>query len=60
MSDIHTPSPDVIISVTITDADREVLETLSARYWKDDTTGILEHILTMYYDRLKTELECPE
>lgn len=60
MSDAHTPNPDVTVSITISDADREVLETLSERHWADDQTGILDHILTMYYDRLQRELECPE
>jgi len=55
MSDIHTANPDITVSITFTVADCEVLETLSARYWKDDTSGILEHILTMYYDRLQQQ-----
>ena len=60
MSDIHTPRPDVTIRVTITDADSEVLETLRDRAGLLDQTGILEHILNVYYDRLEVELGCPE
>jgi hypothetical protein len=52
---VHTANPDITVSITITDADREVLEVLSERYWQDDTSGILEHILTMYYDRLQQQ-----
>jgi hypothetical protein len=52
--------PDVTVSITITDADCEVLELLRERYSKDDHTGILEHILNQYYDRLEQEMECPE
>ena len=49
--------PDITVSITITDADRETLEILSERHWADDHTGILEHILNQYYDRLKTYQE---
>lgn len=59
MSDIHTPMPEVMVTITITDADRETLEVLSERHWEDDQTGILEHILSQYYDKLKTTLEQP-
>lgn len=57
MSDIHAPAPDVTLSITITDADRESLELLSERHWADDHSGILEHILSQYYEKLRTEME---
>lgn len=47
--------PDVTVSITITDADLEVLELLRERHGQDDHTGILEHILNQYYDRLAQE-----
>ena len=49
----HDPNPDVTISITITDADREVLEVLRERAGQLDQTGILEHIMNTYYDRLE-------
>ena len=49
----HDPNPDVTISITITDADREVLEVLRERAGRLDQTGILEHIMNTYYDRLE-------
>lgn len=55
-----TTRPDVTISLTITDADREVLELLRERHGQDDHTGILEHILNEYYGRLSTAWECVE
>ena len=54
MSD-RDPNPDVTVSITITDADREVLELLRERAGRLDQTGILEHIMTIYYDRLEME-----
>ena len=54
MSD-RDPNPDVTVSITITDADREVLELLRERAGRLDQTGILEHIMTTYYDRLEME-----
>ena len=48
----HNPNPDVTISITITDADREVLEVLRERAGRIDQTGILEHIMNEYYNRL--------
>ena len=48
------PNPDVKITVTITDADREVLELLRERSGRIDQTGILEHIMNEYYLRLET------
>jgi len=54
MSD-RDPNPDVTVSITITDADREVLEVLRERAGRLDQTGILEHIMTTYYDRLEME-----
>ena len=51
----HDPNPDVTVSITITDADREVLELLRERVGRLDQTGILEHIMTTYYDRLEME-----
>ena len=47
------PNPDVKITVTITDADREVLELLRERSGRLDQTGILEHIMNEYYQRLE-------
>ena len=52
MSELH-PNPDVKITVTITDADREVLELLRERSGRLDQTGILEHIMNEYYQRLE-------
>ena len=49
----HDPNPDVTVSITITDADREVLEVLRERAGQLDQTGILEHIMNTYYDRLE-------
>ena len=48
----ETPNPDVKISITITDADREVLELLRERSGRLDQTGILTHIMNEYYQRL--------
>jgi len=56
MSELN-PNPDVTVSITITDADREVLEMLRERAGKLDQTGILEHILNQYYDRLDLETD---
>ena len=53
MSELH-PMPDVKITVTITDSDREVLELLRERSGRLDQTGILEHIMNEYYQRLET------
>ena len=53
MSELH-PMPDVKITMTITDADREVLEVLRERAGRIDQTGILEHIMNEYYQRLDT------
>ena len=53
MSELR-PNPDVKITVTITDADREVLEVLRERAGRIDQTGILEHIMNEYYQRLDT------
>lgn len=47
------PNPDVKITITITDTDREVLELLRERSGRLDQTGILEHILNEYYQRLE-------
>jgi len=52
MSELR-PNPDVKITITITDADREVLELLRERSGRLDQTGILEHILNEYYQRLE-------
>ncbi len=52
MSELH-PNPDVKITITITDADREVLELLRERSGRLDQTGILEHIMNEYYQRLE-------
>ena len=52
MSELN-PMPDVTITVTITDADREVLEVLRERAGRMDQTGILEHIMNEYYGRLE-------
>ena len=52
MSELR-PNPDVKITVTITDADREVLELLRERSGRLDQTGILEHIMNEYYNRLE-------
>ena len=49
----QVPNPDVKITITITDADREVLELLRERSGRLDQTGILEHILNEYYQRLE-------
>lgn len=49
----HDSNPDVTVSITITDADREVLEVLRERAGQLDQTGILEHIMNTYYDRLE-------
>ena len=51
MSELQ-PKPDVKITITITDADREVLELLRERSGRLDQTGILEHIMNEYYNRL--------
>ena len=51
MSELR-PNLDVKITVTITDADREVLEVLRERAGRIDQTGILEHIMNEYYSRL--------
>ena len=53
MSELH-PMPDVKITMTITDADREVLELLRERSGRLDQTGILTHIMNEYYQRLET------
>lgn len=53
MSELN-PMPDVTISITITDADREVLEVLRERAGRMDQTGILAHIMNEYYQRLDT------
>ena len=53
MSELR-PMPDVKITVTITDADREVLEVLRERSGRLDQTGILTHIMNEYYQRLET------
>ena len=52
MSELN-PNPDVKITVTITDADREVLELLRERSGRLDQTGILTHIMNEYYQRLE-------
>jgi hypothetical protein len=52
LSELH-PNPDVKITITITDADREVLELLRERSGRLDQTGILEHIMNEYYQRLE-------
>jgi hypothetical protein len=52
MSELR-PNPDVKITITITDADREVLELLRERSGRLDQTGILEHIMNEYYQRLE-------
>ena len=49
----QVPNPDVKITITITDADREVLELLRERSGRLDQTGILEHIMNEYYPRLE-------
>ena len=54
------PNPDVKITVTITDADREVLEMLRERAGRLDQTGILEHIMNEYYARLETMANAKE
>ena len=56
MSELN-PNSDVTVSITITDADREVLEMLRERAGRLDQTGILEHILNQYYDRLGVEAD---
>ena len=52
MSELN-PMPDVTVSITITDADREVLEVLRERAGRMDQTGILTHIMNEYYNRLE-------
>ena len=52
MSELR-PNLDVKITVTITDADREVLELLRERSGRLDQTGILTHIMNEYYQRLE-------
>ena len=52
MSELN-PMPDITVSITITDADREVLEVIRERAGRLDQTGILEHILNEYYQRLE-------
>jgi hypothetical protein len=54
------PNPDVKITVTITDADREVLEVLRERAGRLDQTGILHHIMNEYYARLETMANAKE
>lgn len=49
----QVPNPDVKITIIITDADREVLELLRERSGRLDQTGILEHIMNEYYQRLE-------
>ena len=49
----HNPMPDVTVTITITDADREVLEVIRERAGRLDQTGILEHIMNEYYGRLE-------
>ena len=49
----HDSNPEVTVSLTLTDADREVLEVLRERAGQLDQTGILEHIMNTYYDRLE-------
>ncbi len=56
MSELR-PMPDVKITVTITDADREVLELLRERSGRLDQTGILTHIMNEYYNRLDLTME---
>lgn len=56
MSELN-PNPDVTVSITITDTDREVLEMLRERAGRLDQTGILEHILNQYYERLDLETD---
>ena len=56
MSELR-PNLDVKITVTITDADREVLEVLRERAGRIDQTGILEHIMNEYYNRLDLAME---
>ena len=51
MSELR-PRPDVTVSITITDADREVLEVIRERAGPMDQTGILAHIMNEYYQRL--------
>ena len=51
MSELN-PMPDITVSITITDADREVLEVIRERAGRLDQTGILEHIMNEYYQRL--------
>ena len=53
----QVPNPDVKITITITDADREVLELLRERSGRLDQTGILEHIMNEYYQRLELQQE---
>lgn len=52
MSELN-PMPDVTVSITITDADREVLELIRERAGPMDQTGILTHIMNEYYGRLE-------
>ena len=56
MSELH-PMHDVRITITITDADREVLEMLRERSGRMDQTGILTHIMNEYYNRLDLAME---
>ena len=56
----HNPMPDVTVTITITDADREVLELLRERSGRLDQTGILEHIMNEYYGRLNMAMEADE
>jgi hypothetical protein len=56
MSELR-PNPDVKITITITDADREVLEMLRERSGRMDQTGILTHIMNEYYNRLDLAME---
>jgi hypothetical protein len=56
MSELR-PNPDVKITITITDADREVLEMLRERSGRLDQTGILTHIMNEYYNRLDLAME---
>ena len=51
------PNLDVRITITITDADREVLEVLRERSGRLDQTGILTHIMNEYYNRLDLAME---
>ena len=59
MSELR-PNPNVKITVTITDSDREVLEVLRERAGRLDQTGILVHIMNEYYARLETMANAKE